>query len=163
METQFIYIVKEDIVTNSCKIGATSDIEQRLKQYNGSGKTITNLFQCLFAAEVSDMFQLERDLKEEFSVLREKPDREMYLFNNKLFEMYVKFITEHPLFIKEIFIRVDPNKKEIKYLKKTTPTLKEREITRKDVMQKAKKVADDEFYTCYEDIEKEISMFDKSI
>ena len=104
MEKQFFYIVKEEIVTNSCKVGVSSDLEQRLKQYNGTGKSITNLFQCLFAAEVSDMFQVERDFKDTFSVVREKTDREMFLFTDDLIELYANFITEHPAFIKEVFI-----------------------------------------------------------
>jgi len=36
-------------------------------------------------------------------------------------------------------------------------------MTTKDVMQRAKRVSDDEFYTRYEDVEKEINMYDKSI
>jgi len=48
-------------------------------------------------------------------------------------------------------------------IKKTTPSLEEREITRKDVMQKAKKRDNDEFYTRIEDVEKELSMYNKSI
>jgi hypothetical protein len=46
-------------------------------------------------------------------------------------------------------------------LKKTTPTLEERGITRKELLQKAQKINNDEFYTRYEDIEKEFSMHDK--
>ncbi|MDR0525345.1 MAG: adenine-specific methyltransferase EcoRI family protein [Spirochaetaceae bacterium] len=42
-------------------------------------------------------------------------------------------------------------------------TLKERDITRKDILQKARKVKNDEFYTRYEDIEKEVAMYDKNI
>ncbi|MDR2592204.1 MAG: adenine-specific methyltransferase EcoRI family protein [Chitinispirillales bacterium] len=45
----------------------------------------------------------------------------------------------------------------------TTPSLKERGLTRKDVMQRAKRADDDEFYTQIEDIEKELSMYDKRI
>ena len=41
---------------------------------------------------------------------------------------------------------------------KTTPSLEERGLSPKDVMQKAKRVDNDEFYTRYEDIEKELSM-----
>jgi hypothetical protein len=41
--------------------------------------------------------------------------------------------------------------------------LEERGLTQKDVLQKAQKVKDDEFYTRYEDIEKELSMYDKGI
>jgi len=45
----------------------------------------------------------------------------------------------------------------------TTPTLKERGLTPKDVLQKAQNIDNDEFYTRYEDVEKELSMYDKSI
>jgi hypothetical protein len=48
-------------------------------------------------------------------------------------------------------------------MKETTPVLEEQEITRKDVMQKAKKIKNDEFYTSYEDVEKELSMYNKSV
>jgi hypothetical protein len=46
---------------------------------------------------------------------------------------------------------------------KTTPSLEERGLTQKDIMQKAKRVDNDEFYTRYEDVEKELSMYDKKI
>jgi len=48
-------------------------------------------------------------------------------------------------------------------IKKTAPSLKERGFTQKDVLQRAQRVDNDEFYTRYEDIEKELSMYDKSI
>jgi hypothetical protein len=51
----------------------------------------------------------------------------------------------------------------MKAVPKTTPSLGERGITFKDVMQRAKRVDNDEFYTRYEDVEKELSMYDKSI
>ena len=42
-------------------------------------------------------------------------------------------------------------------------SLQERNVTRKDIMQTAQKTQNDEFYTRYEDIEKEISMYDTHI
>jgi len=45
----------------------------------------------------------------------------------------------------------------------TSSPLKDRGMTPKDVMQKAQKIRDDEFYTRYEDIEKEVIMYDKNI
>jgi hypothetical protein len=48
-------------------------------------------------------------------------------------------------------------------VKKTAPSLLERGLSRNDVLQKAKKVKNDEFYTRYEDVEKELSMYDKTI
>jgi len=67
------------------------------------------------------------------------------------------------LFAKEIFIKKDDAKQIVKIVKKTTPSLEDRGISRKDVMQKAQKVKNDEFYTRYEDVEKEVSMYDKNI
>ena len=49
------------------------------------------------------------------------------------------------------------------YTKKTAATLVERGITQQDVMQTARKTKYDEFYTRYEDVEKELSMYPKSI
>jgi hypothetical protein len=51
----------------------------------------------------------------------------------------------------------------MKIVKITTPSLEERGLKQIDVLNKAKKVANDEFYTRYEDIEKELSMYDKKI
>ena len=73
--------------------------------------------------------------------------------------MYVSFIRAHSDFIEEIFIKPEEKKTIVKIVKKTTPTLQERGLTRKDVMQRAKKVDNDEFYTRYEDVEKEIEMY----
>ena len=78
--------------------------------------------------------------------------------------MNIKYIKSHPLFLKEIYIKTDePKKQIIKIVKKTTPTLEERGVTRKELLQKAQKINNDEFYTRFEDIEKELSMYDKSI
>ena len=51
----------------------------------------------------------------------------------------------------------------VKIIKKTTPTLKERGVSRKELLQKAQKIENDEFYTRYEDVEKELSMYPKSV
>jgi hypothetical protein len=67
------------------------------------------------------------------------------------------------MFVKEIFIKTPDKREIIKIVKKTTPTLEERGLTKKDVMQKAQKVKNDEFYTRFEDVEKELSMYDKEI
>jgi hypothetical protein len=73
----------------------------------------------------------------------------------------VDFIKSHELFIKEIFVK--QTEKPVKIIPKTTPSLKQRGVSRKEVMQQAKKIKNDEFYTKYEDIEKEIAMYDKNI
>jgi len=151
-----------------CKVGLTGDLDERLNTYNKKepGKSADATCQYLFACEVSDMRQVERDFLEEFRRLREQPRTEMMFYNSELFGDYVKFIKEHPMFIKEIPIIEDENVKkivEIKYSKKTSPPLKDRGMTTIDVINKAKRIKDDEFYTRYEDIEKEISMYDKSI
>ena len=39
----------------------------------------------------------------------------------------------------------------------------ERGLSSKDILQKAQKTKNDEFYTRYEDVEKELSMYDKSM
>jgi len=162
---QYIYIVQSLLETLTCKIGLTDDLDRRLKQYNSTtGKSKANISKYLFACEVKDMVHVENDIKEKFSYLREDKKREIYLFTPDLLEMYVKFIKSHSLFIEEIFLKKKDEIKEIvKIVKKTTPSLKEQGITAKDVMQKAQRIKDDEFYTLYEDVEKEVTMYDKSI
>jgi len=113
---------------------------------------------------VKDMTKVEKDIKEKYYDLREGKSREIYFYNPTLFENYVRFIKSHPLFVEEKFIKSDDNiKQEVKIIKKTTPSLKERGLSQKDVMQRAQRVKNDEFYTRYEDVEKELSMYDKSI
>jgi hypothetical protein len=57
---------------------------------------------------------------------------------------------------------MNPSRKK-QYIKKITPTLMERGVTFKELLQKAQKVDNDEFYTRYEDVEKELKMYRKSI
>jgi hypothetical protein len=101
--------------------------------------------------------------------LREHKKREIYLYNDEVFKFYVDFIKEHPLFIEEISVEKYNDKKNIKVIvkekivKKTTPSLDERGISFRDVMRRSQKLDNDEFYTRYEDIEKEIAMYDKII
>jgi len=128
-----------------------------------TGKSKENIYRYLFTCEVKNMAEMENDIKERFNALREEKNKEIYFYNSVLFEDYVKFIKSHKLFGKEIFIKTDDKKQTVKIIKKTTPSLKERGLTRYDIMQKAQKANNDEFYTRYEDIEKEFSMYNKSI
>ena len=163
-EKQYIYIVQASKETAKCKIGITNNLERRLKEYNNmTGKSKDNVYQYLMTCEVKDMAAVENDIKYQFVTLREEKSKEIYFFNTHWFNEYVKFIKAHSLFVKEIFIKTEDKKQIVKIVKRTTPSLEEREITRKDVMQKAKKIKNDEFYTRYEDVEKELSMYNKSI
>ena len=57
----------------------------------------------------------------------------------------------------------EDKKQPVKIVRKTTPSLEARGLTTKDVLQKAQKTNNDEFYTRYEDVEKELSMYPKRI
>jgi len=161
-EKQFIYIIQALLEPSKCKIGKTNDLERRLKEYNNmTGKSKENIYQYLFTCEVKNMASVENDIKEKFITYREEKSKEIYFFNSPFFDDYVNFIKSHKLFKKEIFIKQDDNKHETIIVKKTTPTLEERGITQKEVMQKAKRVNNDEFYTRLEDVEKELSMYGK--
>jgi len=161
---QYIYIVQASLELAKCKIGKTNDLGRRLKEYNNmTGKSKENIYQYLFTCEVKDMALLESAVKKQFFKLREEKSREMYFYNPALFDEYVQFIKSHKLFVKEIFIKTEEKKQVTKIVRKTTPSLEERGLTQKDVLQKAKKANNDEFYTRYEDVEKELSMYPKRI
>ncbi|TKZ35726.1 adenine-specific methyltransferase EcoRI family protein [Brachyspira catarrhinii] len=164
MNKQYIYIVQASLEPSKCKIGKTNDLERRLKEYNNmTGKSKENIYNYLFCCEVKDMSALENEIKKKFSALREEKSKEIYFYNSPLFEDYIKFIKSNKLFIKEIYLKTEDKIQKVKIVKKTTPTLKERGLSRKDILQKAQKVNNDEFYTRIEDIEKELSMYDKRI
>jgi len=161
---EYIYIVQASLEPSKCKIGKTNDLERRLKEYNNmTGKSKDNIYKYLFACEVKDMAQVEKAIKEKFHSLREDPTKEIYFCNDALFMGYVKFIKSHKLFMKEIYIKEENKKHVVKIVKKTTPSLEDRGLSPKAIMQKAKKANNDEFYTRYEDVEKELSMYSKSI
>ena len=162
---QFVYIVQAEN-SNVCKIGITDNLERRLKDYNNmTGKSKSVVYQYLFTCEVSDMKEVENAIKKEFSKFREKKSKEIYFYNDDLFADYVNFIKSHNSFIQETFIKIEPPKQitKEKIVPKTTPSLKERGLTPKGRMQQSKRRKDDEFYTRYTDVEKEISMYDKEI
>ena len=163
-EKQYIYIVQSSKEVTKCKIGKTNNLERRLKEYNNmTGKSKETIYQYLLTCEVKDMAKVESDLKYKFITLREEKSKEIYFFNTHWFNEYVKFIKSHSLFVKEIYIKTEDKKQIVKIVKKTAPSLEERGITQKGVMEKAKRVNNDEFYTRYEDIEKELSMYSKKI
>ena len=165
-EKQYVYIVQASNTVNVCKIGITDNLERRLKEYNNmTGKSKTVVYRYLFACEVKDMKTVENAVKEHFKAEKETNNREIYFYNPLKFEAYVTFIKSHNLFVEEIFIKTEPPKQitKVKIVKQITPSLKERGLSPKDVMEKAKKVENDEFYTRYEDVEKELSMYDKII
>lgn len=156
----FLYIVQSSLEPAKCKIGITDNLERRLREYNATtGQSKDNIYTYLFTCKVRNMRQIENDIKNNFPHLREQSSREIYFYNAALFEMYVSFIKAHSGFIEEIFIKPEEKKTVIKIVKKTTPTLQERGMSKRDVMQRAKKVKNDEFYTRYEDVEKEIEMY----
>jgi len=164
MEKQYIYIIQASTERTRCKIGKTIDLENRLKDYNNmTGKSKDTIYKYLFTCEVKDMTEIENAIKNEYIHLREEKSKEVYFYNSIWFEKYVNFIKSHNLFIKEIFLKSDNKKEIVKIVKKTTPSLKERDLTRKGVLQKAQKIRNDEFFTRYEDVEKELSMYDKEI
>lgn len=161
---EYIYIVQSSKEITKCKIGKTNNLDRRLKEYNNmTGKSKENIYQYLMTCEVKNMAKLENDIKNNFLTLREESNKEIYFYNTHWFNEYVKFIKSHTLFIKETYVKTEDKKQIVKIVKKTTPTLEERGLSQKDVLQKAQKVKDDEFYTRYEDIEKELSMYNKSI
>lgn len=163
-QKQYIYIVQSSKEITKCKIGKTNKLERRLKEYNNmTGKSKENTYQYLFTCEVKNMSQFESAIKQEFSYLREEKSKEIYFYNSDLFKKFINFIKSHKLFVKEIFVKAEDKRQIVKIVKKTTPTLEERGVSQKDVLQKAQKIKDDEFYTRYEDIEKELSMYKKSI
>jgi len=163
-ENQYIYIVQASKETNVCKIGKTNDLDRRLKEYNSmTGKSKENVYTYLYTCQVKSMARVEKDIKEEFSRLREEKSKEIYFYNPALFEDYVHFIKSHKSFVKEIFIKQEEKKQIVKIIKKTTPTLEERGITQKQLLQKAQRTENDEFYTRYEDVEKELNMYRKSL
>jgi predicted GIY-YIG superfamily endonuclease len=164
-EKQYIYIVQASKETTKCKIGKTNDLERRLKEYNNmTGKSKENIYTYLFSCEVKNNTEVEKAITEEFSSLREEKSKEIYFYNTPLFNHYMNYIKLHKMFVKEIFVKSEEPKKQItKIIKKTTPTLEERGITQKDVLQKAQKVNNDEFYTRMEDIEKELPLYNKNI
>jgi hypothetical protein len=163
-EKQYIYIVQALLEPSKCKIGKTNDLERRLKEYNNmTGKSKENIYQYLFTCEVKNMTEVENELKEKYITLREEKSKEIYFFNSALFKHYVTFIKTHTMFVKEIFLKTDDKKQIVKIVKKTTPSLEERGVTRKELLQKAQKINNDEFYTRYEDVEKELSMYNKKI
>jgi predicted GIY-YIG superfamily endonuclease len=161
---QYVYIVQASLEPSKCKIGKTSNLERRLKEYNNiTGKSKENKYQYLFTCEAKNMAQLENAVKEQFPHLREEKSKEIYFYNSTLFKGYVKFIKSHKMFVKEIFIKTEEKKQIVKIVKKTTPSLEERGISQKDVLQRAQRINNDEFYTRNEDVKKELSMYNKSV
>ena len=164
MNKQYIYIVQARLEPSKCKIGKTNDLDRILKEYNNmTGKSKENIYNYLFCCEVKDMSALENEIKKKFSALIEEKSKEIYFYNSPLFEDYIKFIKSNKLFIKEFYLKTEDKTQKVKIVKKTTPSLKERGLSRKDILQKAQKVNNDEFYTRMEDIEKELSMYNKKI
>ncbi len=106
---------------------------------------------------------MENDIKNRFLTLREQNNREIYFYNSSLFNDYVGFIKSHNLYLKEIFIKPADKQQTVKIVQRTKPTMEERGVSWRKVLQKAQNVKNDEFYTRYEDIEKEINMYPAQI
>lgn len=157
---EYVYIVQSSLEPAKCKIGRTDNLERRLKEYNSTtGQSKDNIYKYLFSCQVKNMKQIEEDIKNQFPNMREERSREIYFYNSKLFNDYVSFIRNHKLFIEEVFIKEPDKKTIIKIVKKHTPTLAERGMTKRDILQKAQNIQDNEFYTRYEDVVKEIEMY----
>lgn len=160
---QYLYIAQGSLEPSKCKIGITNDLNRRLKEYNSTtGISAENSYSYLFAAEVSDMRALEQDIKNNFSHLREQKSREIYFYNLSLFDMYIDFIQSSEHFLKKVLFKEPKKPKIIK--QKEVPSLKERGIEKRiEILNKAKKIKDDEFYTRMEDVEAELTMYPTKI
>ena len=72
-ENQYIYIVQASAESGRCKIGKTTDLERRLKEYNNmTGKSKGNVYAYLFTCEVKNMTLVEDAVKKAFFKLREE-------------------------------------------------------------------------------------------
>ncbi len=159
---QYLYIAQGSLEPSKCKIGITNDLNRRLKEYNSTtGISAENSYSYLFAAEVSDMKALEQDIKNRFFYLRELEKREIYFYNPSLFDMYVNCVVASPYFIKKVTFKESKKSNLVKA--KTQPTMEERGFTRKELIERAKRIKDDEFYTRMEDIEAEFAMYPTKI
>lgn len=159
---QYLYIAQGSLEPSKCKIGITNDLNRRLKEYNSTtGVSAENSYSYLFAAEVSDMKALEQDIKNRFFYLRELEKREIYFYNPSLFDMYVNCVVASPYFIKKVTFKESKKSNLVKA--KTQPTMEERGFTRKELIERAKRIKDDEFYTRMEDIEAEFAMYPTKI
>ncbi|EIR8930735.1 GIY-YIG nuclease family protein [Campylobacter upsaliensis] len=162
MMKQYLYIAQGSLEPSKCKIGITNDLNRRLKEYNSTtGISAENSYSYLFAAEVSDMKALEQDIKNRFFYLRELEKREIYFYNPSLFDMYVNCVVASPYFIKKVTFKESKKSNLVKA--KTQPTMEERGFTRKELIERAKRIKDDEFYTRMEDIEAEFAMYPTKI
>ncbi len=157
---QFLYIVQSLRERTRCKIGITDNLERRLREYNSiTGNSKDAIYEFLFACETENMRALENAVKEQFAQLREISSREIYFFNAALFDMYVDFIRGNEFFVEEVICMPVGNRPQERIVKKNVPSLASRKMTRKDLMQRAKRVKDDEFYTRLCDIEKEMACY----
>ncbi|BCZ19346.1 hypothetical protein NHP190012_09880 [Helicobacter sp. NHP19-012] len=158
MPKQYLYIVQASHESTRCKIGITNDLARRLKEYNQmTGKSSDNTYSYLFTCEVANMRAIEQDIKNAFAHLREVHTREIYFYNPSLFETYLSFIKAHPLFLAQVSIKESKQQRTLKPL--TTPSMQERGVTRKTLLDRAKRIKYDEFYTRYEDVENELSKY----
>ncbi|BCZ17168.1 hypothetical protein NHP190003_04500 [Helicobacter sp. NHP19-003] len=155
---QYLYIVQSSLEPSKCKIGITNDLKRRLKEYNSvTGQSQENTYSYLFTCEVANMRQIEQDIKNAFTHLREVQTREIYFYNPSLFENYISYIKAHSDFIAQIQPKTPKSRSQAK--PKAVPSLKDRGVQWADILNKAKRVQNDEFYTRYEDIEKEIAKY----
>lgn len=107
------------------------------------------------------MRAVEQEVKGKCSHLREQGNREIYFYNPSLFDLYVDSICASPHFLKKVAFK---EAKKARIQKPTAkPTMKERGVTRKTLLDKAMKIQDDEFYTRMEDVEKELAMYPAKI
>lgn len=167
---QFIYIAQPSIPsanrnnqTAYCKVGYTKNLRNRLKDYQSqSGQSTDVVWNYLYAVEVSDMKVVETDFKKKFHTQRQKSNEEIFFFNQDLYNQYVDFIRNHKLTHKEISITKKVLSKEV-IRKKKAVSLKESGDTRVKIINRAKKVDNDEFYTLLEDVEKELNCYDVNI
>jgi predicted GIY-YIG superfamily endonuclease len=163
-ENQYIYIVQASLESGKCKIGKTNDLEQRLKEYNAmTGKSKDNVYSYLFTCQVKNMTQVEKGIKDKFFKYRETESTENFFCNPYFINEYVNFIKSHKSFVNKIYIKKENKTQTVKIIRKTIPSLGARGVSRKELLQKAQSVKFDEFYTKYEDVEKELNMYPKSI
>lgn len=71
-----VYILTNECMTDTIKIGVTDNLEQRIKQLDNTSVALP--FQCYYAVEVSDAADIERKLHQGLDECRIRPNREFF-------------------------------------------------------------------------------------
>ena len=109
--SEIIYILKNEAMPGMCKLGKTSNLDERIRSLYQGVTGIPLPFQCFYAAKDKDGAKIERALHEAFEDYRVNTNREFFSIAPEKVFAILKIMELEDVTPRKVFVEVKEEKK----------------------------------------------------